>query len=203
MKSIKFLFLAFTAIMWVACADQSAEDTHANDEHHHEGHDHEGHDHEGHDHDSEVVSTTDGIHYGETISEEGAVSLDELMEKIEGEDAIEDVTVIATTSAVCQTKGCWMNLEGEDEATSIFVQFKDYGFFVPKDLTGSKVAVKGKAYYDVTSVEDLKHFAEDEGLSQEEIDAITEPKKELKFMAEGVKILEKAEQDPSSEESEM
>ncbi|MCE2790741.1 MAG: DUF4920 domain-containing protein [Saprospiraceae bacterium] len=47
----------------------------------------------------------------------------------------------------------------------------------------------GKAYRETTSVEDLKHFAEDEGKSAEEIAAITEPKTELKFMASGVMIL--------------
>jgi hypothetical protein len=72
--------------------------------------------------------------------------------------------------------------------TSMFVQFKDYGFFMPKDLPGKEVVMKGKAYIEETSVEDLKHFAEDEGLSAEEIAKITEPKKELKFMASGVMI---------------
>jgi len=46
--------------------------------------------------------------------------------------------------------------------------------------------MEGKAYKEETSVEELKHYAEDEGLSQEEIDAITEPVYELKFMASGV-----------------
>ena len=186
MKSLQFLFLSFALITWVACADQVADNESETEET-----------------ESEVVSTTDGIHFGATISEEGAVTLDELIMKMEGEEAIEDVTLVATTGAVCQTKGCWMNLEGEEEASSIFVQFKDYEFFVPKDMTGSTVAVKGKAYIDVTTVDELKHYAEDEGLSQEEIDAITEPKKELKFMAEGVKILEKADMESPSEEAEM
>jgi hypothetical protein len=39
-------------------------------------------------------------------------------------------------------------------------------------------------------VDDLKHFAEDEGKTPEEIAKITEPKEELKFLASGVKILE-------------
>jgi len=36
----------------------------------------------------------------------------------------------------------------------------------------------------------LKHLAEDEGKSQEEIDAITEPKMEYTFVAHGVIIEE-------------
>jgi hypothetical protein len=50
------------------------------------------------------------------------------------------------------------------------------------------VVILGRAKKEITSVEDLKHFAEDEGLSQEEIDNITEPKHELKFTATGVLI---------------
>jgi hypothetical protein len=41
---------------------------------------------------------------------------------------------------------------------------------------------------DTTSVDDLKHFAMDEGLSKEEIEKITQPKVELAFEAEGVII---------------
>ena len=73
---------------------------------------------------------------------------------------------------------------------SVFVKFKDYGFFMPLDLAGSEVIVQGKAYKEVTSVDELRHYAEDEGLSAEEIAKITEPEEELKFMADGVIILE-------------
>jgi hypothetical protein len=39
-------------------------------------------------------------------------------------------------------------------------------------------------------VEELKHLAEDAGKSKEEIEAITEPKEELKFLATGVLLLD-------------
>ena len=44
----------------------------------------------------------------------------------------------------------------------------------------------GFASVDVTSIEDLKEFAKDNGDSKEAIDAIKEPKKELVFEAKGV-----------------
>ena len=50
--------------------------------------------------------------------------------------------------------------------------------------------MEGKAYREVTSVDELKHYAEDEGKTPEEIAAIVEPVEELKFMASGV-ILKK------------
>jgi len=60
---------------------------------------------------------------------------------------------------------------------------------MPLDLAGSNVIVDGIAYKEVTGVDELRHYAEDEGKSPEEIAKITEPVEELKFMADGVIIL--------------
>ena len=97
-------------------------------------------------------------------------------------------------SEVCQAKGCWMNLTSGADSTHVemFVQFKDYGFFMPKDLAGKEVIVEGKAYKEATSVEELRHYAEDAGKTEEEIAAITEPQMEKKFLATGV-VLVKSE----------
>ena len=86
---------------------------------------------------------------------------------------------------VCKKKGCWMSLvlPGEKES---FVRFKDYGFFVPKNADGSEAIVNGKAYLDVVTVAELKHYAKDGGKSQSEIDAIKEPKVTYAFQADGV-----------------
>ncbi|MGB0981941.1 MAG: DUF4920 domain-containing protein [Winogradskyella sp.] len=85
---------------------------------------------------------------------------------------------------VCSKKGCWMtlDLEGEKE---VMVKFKDYGFFMPLDAKG-EVVVNGKAFLKQTPVEELKHYAEDAGKSKAEIDAITKPKLEYHFEADGV-----------------
>ena len=50
--------------------------------------------------------------------------------------------------------------------------------------------MQGYAYRSVTPVDELKHLAQDAGKTQEEIEAITEPKEELKFLASGVLLLE-------------
>ncbi len=124
--------------------------------------------------------------FGDTISDEGAVSLAQVVAKLESQDSLE-VKIKATVENVCQTKGCWMNLVGDDKSGEpIFVQFKDYGFFMPKDCAGQEVIVEGIAYRATTSVDELRHYAEDEGLSKEEIEKITEPEEEYKFMASGV-----------------
>ena len=133
--------------------------------------------------------TEDGIHFGEVIDTTGMITYSSLLSQMESADSVE-TKVYGKVSGVCQTKGCWMNIVSDMDSTKteMFVQFKDYGFFMPKDLAGKEVVMKGKAYREITSVEDLKHFAEDEGLAKEEIAKITAPKTELKFMASGVVI---------------
>ncbi|MBK8518690.1 MAG: DUF4920 domain-containing protein [Saprospiraceae bacterium] len=131
----------------------------------------------------------DGIHFGETIDTNGMISYVDLLSKISESDSI-DAKVYGKVSGVCQAKGCWMNIVSEVDSTNteMFVQFKDYGFFMPKDLAGKEVVMLGKAFKEMTSVEDLKHFAQDEGKTPEEIAKITKPVTELKFLASGVLI---------------
>lgn len=93
--------------------------------------------------------------------------------------------LIAKVNEVCQSKGCWMKLDlgGEEQA---MVKFKDYGFFMPKDIQGKEVIINGKAFVEEMSVEDQRHYAEDAGESEEAIAAITEPKRTYSFEADGV-----------------
>ena len=63
-----------------------------------------------------------------------------------------------------------------NEETEMLVRFKDYGFFVPMDASGSTALIEGMAKVDTLSIEWLKHLKEDANAPQEEIDAITEPK---------------------------
>lgn len=96
-----------------------------------------------------------------------------------------DIIVTGKVNSVCQKKGCWMTIDlGNKE--EMRVTFKDYGFFVPKDCAGKEATFKGAASFDTTAVDVLKHYAEDEGLAQEEIDKITEPEIALVFEASGV-----------------
>lgn len=95
--------------------------------------------------------------------------------------------MIATVNNVCKAKGCWMKLDlGDDK--EVMVKFKDYGFFVPKDIEGKQVIVNGKAFVNEVPVDELKHYAQDAGKSAEEIAKITEPKKTFSFEADGVLV---------------
>ena len=126
--------------------------------------------------------------FGAEIQAEGAKSVMEMLafyENLASADSV-NTKFTATVTEVCQTKGCWMKLQLDGEEA--MVRFKDYAFFMPMDIAGREVIVDGKAFVDMMSVDDQRHYAEDEGKSAEEIAAITEPKKTYSFEASGVLI---------------
>ena len=89
----------------------------------------------------------------------------------------------------CPMKGCWMRIKSEED--TILVRFKDYGFFVPKEgIVGDKTIINGKLSVDTLSVALLRHYAEDAGKSQEEINEINNLEVSLTFLADGVIIKE-------------
>ncbi len=137
---------------------------------------------------SAAFAQNDYANFGEEITPDGAIECTQVAQKLAGVDSV-NTKVRGIIGSVCQMKGCWMNLSDvADDTINIFVQFKDYGFFVPKDAAGKEAILEGVVRLTTTSVDDLRHFAEDAGKSAEEIAAITEPKVEIKFMASGVLI---------------
>lgn len=138
---------------------------------------------------TEVMKLADN-QFGEAIDAEGAISYTNLLDQMQSGDSLA-VKVKGKVEAVCQAKGCWMNIVAEQpDAEEMMVKFKDYGFFVPKDIAGREVVMEGYAFREVTPVDELQHLAKDAGKPQEEIDQITEPKVELKFLASGVLLLD-------------
>lgn len=93
--------------------------------------------------------------------------------------------MIGKVDEVCQSKGCWMKINLED-GEQVMVKFKDYGFFMPKDIAGKEVVLNGMAYVNEVPVDELRHYAEDAGKSTEEIAAIIQPKQTFSFEANGV-----------------
>ncbi|MEZ5006608.1 MAG: DUF4920 domain-containing protein [Chitinophagales bacterium] len=125
--------------------------------------------------------------YGETFEMGESISVDQMKSKLDETQPIENLIVNGVIKDVCQVKGCWLTLESAD-GDAVRVTFKDYGFFVPKDISGKEVVIKGVGKIETTSVDDQRHYAEDEGQSEEEIAKITAPLMEYTFVAEGVKI---------------
>lgn len=96
--------------------------------------------------------------------------------------------VTGTVKQVCKREGCWLRLD-DGSAEGIMVQMKDHEFTVPKDIDGKTVYVLGTATKTTTTVKALQHYAEDAGKTKAEIEAITQPKTEIKMQATGVKII--------------
>ncbi len=76
---------------------------------------------------------------------------------------------------VCQMSGCWLEMDMMN-GESIFVTFKNDSF----------VTIKGFANKESVGVEMLKRIAADEGKSEEEIAAISQPEEEYSFVASGL-----------------
>jgi hypothetical protein len=94
------------------------------------------------------------------------------------------VLVKAKVEKVCQKKGCWMTVVAKPKEMRII--FKDYGFFVPFTLSGKQVLAEGKVTEKQLTLEETKHFAEDEGLDPA---TVTEAAKDYQFVASGIKVL--------------
>lgn len=112
-----------------------------------------------------------------------------LVKKLKKENKkLENVAIKGKVTDVCEKKGCWLTIQTEDNS-QFFVKMKDYAFFVPTALKGKNVVLEGNAERKVISVDEQKHYAEDAKKPQSEIDAITKPKEEVRFVANGIKVV--------------
>ncbi len=131
-------------------------------------------------------SATTYTAYGKKITDDAALNAATFKQKIEALEKNDTLTakVSASIKKVCVKKGCWMTLDlGQDQ--EVRVTFKDYGFFVPLDAKGDAI-IEGKAFVKETSIDELKHFAQDAGKPESEIAKILAPKKTYAFVADGV-----------------
>lgn len=136
--------------------------------------------------DSLEVSSTEPTSYGDALAKGEAMPVATALELLNNKDSVMvKMEGIALTS--CKMKGCWMTLAAPDSA-EVRVTFKDYGFFVPKDLNGERVVVEGILKKETISVADQQHFAKDAGKSADEIAAITTEAYKPTFVATGVLV---------------
>lgn len=129
-----------------------------------------------------------GDFYGAKVKAKGAIPLVEVVSQLESVSSMEETKITAKIVEVCPNKGCWLKLELPDGKQAT-VKMKDYGFFVPLAAKGKTVVIEGQAAMKTVSVKELKHFAEDAKKSQAEIDAITQPKKEVNILAKGIVVV--------------
>jgi hypothetical protein len=131
-------------------------------------------------------SAQKGVTYGAGATADGSIAVNELEKNLK--ESKYEGKVSGKVLEVCQEKGCWMKLESTN-GEKVMVKFKNYGFFMPKDIVGKEVVLDGEAVVKEVSVKQQQHYAKDAGKSEEEIKKITQPKKELQFIAKGVLVL--------------
>ena len=129
-----------------------------------------------------------GDKYGEITSVQGAVDIASIPAKLEADSSI-NTKVKAKVLDVCPKRGCWLKVAVND-STEAFVKMKDYAFFAPVAIKGKTVVMDAVASIKTTPVEDLQHYAKDAKKSAAEIAAITEPKREITFLANGIQVVE-------------
>ncbi len=165
MRTIRTIFLALTLFVGVTAMAQSSAKS------------------------SKKFDSKDYALFGQKFKVGKILTKDQMLKKYKNLKKGDTIVVQfeSNIKAVCKKKGCWMKMElaGDDES---FVKFKDYGFFVPLNADNSTAIVNGKAFVDVVSVDELRHYAKDGGKSAAEIAKITKPEVTYSFTADGVYI---------------
>jgi len=79
--------------------------------------------------------------FGNAITETSVTPLNAL---VQDPSRFNDKTVRTegTVTAVCQSKGCWMQIA--DESGTAHVKFAGYSFFVPREASGHRAVIQGK-----------------------------------------------------------
>ena len=132
------------------------------------------------------VSAKKGTNFGAKTTLTGAIGANELPAVLVDKQTA-DVKVKGKVTEVCKSEGCWIRMETANGP--MLIKMKDHAFMVPLALNGKTIVAEGTAELKETTVEMLKHYAEDAGKSKAEIEAIKEPKKEIILQAKGILVL--------------
>lgn len=122
------------------------------------------------------------------VEESAAISVSELVNRMDKSKDPQTVTIKAPLSAVCQNAGCWVQVPKPD-GKQLTVRFKNHFTIPPSTPIGTESFIHGVAYWDTVSVKVLRHYAEDAGKSLEEINKITKPEFKLNFEGDGIKLI--------------
>lgn len=98
------------------------------------------------------------------------------------------ITTSGTVRAVCQKRGCWMEVRPEEqlEGDTLRVNFFNYSFFMPKDSRGANVKMQGTLSLAKLTPEEVAHL-ESEGatFSKKNADGTVD---QAVFTAKGVEM---------------
>jgi hypothetical protein len=122
--------------------------------------------------------------FGAALTLEVATPLPQVIAQAE-RYAKQPVLVRGTLTDVCQRKGCWTVIR--DQGAHVRVRFKDYGFFLPKDSMGRGALVEGVVTIETLSEKEARHYEEES--RQGDPDSVKGPRREVGFLASGVRLL--------------
>jgi len=134
---------------------------------------------------SDSLTGTPG-YYGQVFDTTIAVSSQVITSMFNEENTMQ-LTLTGPVEASCTHSGCWMDI-GIGDGKVMNVTFSDGDFKIPLDAAGSYATMHGTAYRELVPAERLRAYARDEGMSEEEIAAITEDDWEYSFVASGVTL---------------
>lgn len=95
------------------------------------------------------------------------------------------VVVDGVIEAVCEMKGCWMELAPEAGKAGMHVTFKDYGFFVPTDSKGLKARAEGVVEVKTLTKAEADHLEGEGAKLTRNADGTA---KQVAFVASGVEL---------------
>jgi len=129
-----------------------------------------------------VEQTAETESFGAPLDESvQAVSL-EVLASDGGAYVGQSVRVVARVAQVCQSKGCFFI--AQEGSSVVRISFKDYGFFVPTDISGKRVTFVGEVVARERTAEEAAHYAEDLGAEA----ASVEPGEVYEIVATSVRV---------------
>ncbi len=135
------------------------------------------------------VPAESGSAFGASFSPKGPMTVEQMATALQSktDDTKMEVTVKGVVVDVCTREGCWLKIKSPNG--TMMIKMKDHAFLVPLAINGREIIIHGIAEQKTTSVEMLRHYAEDAGKSAEEIQKITEPKTEISIDADGLVVI--------------
>jgi len=124
--------------------------------------------------------------YGEIASSENAINAETLPDLLSDTHQVHTI-VEGQVIQVCQHSGCWLDIIIND-SVNLRVSFSDPKLTIPKNSKGKTAIVSGIAEKELISVETLRNFAREDGMSEEEAAKINQPVYQYSFEATGIML---------------
>ena len=116
-----------------------------------------------------VTTTSDAEIFGAPLDNSLPLRTLEELSRHENPASVGDFRLTTRVAQVCQAKGCFFI--AQEGATTMRVSFKDYGFFVPTDISGKRVTLAGELIQRELTPVAVEHFAEDLGDDEAPLEA--------------------------------